>query len=149
MLRTTPLYNIPPRKIKITTQESILKIPINCSPEGISATVLFRHKSVLEMGMGWPLGPESPGSVSEIKQRLSCVRVETDVPSHRAPGIVCSSYLPKATADQEIVQRKPIKNIKVAVVIAVIALTITEHLLSTRHYSTCFTCIKSFTLTIA
>lgn len=77
MLHTTSLYNIPPCKIKITTQESVLRIPINSSPEDISATVLFRHKSVLEMGMGWPLGPESPGRVSEIKQRLSCVLVET------------------------------------------------------------------------
>lgn len=80
---------------------------------------------------------------------VMCPCRNPDVPSHRGPGIVCSSYLPKATADQEIVQVKPIKNIKVAVVIAVTALTITEHLLSARRYSTCFTCIKSFTLTIA
>lgn len=61
---------------------------------------------------------------------VMCPCRNPDVPSHRGPGIVCSSYLPKATADQEIVQVKPIKNIKVAVVIAVTALTITEHLLS-------------------
>lgn len=77
---------------------------------------------------------------------VMCPCRNPDVPSHRGPGIVCSSYLPKATADQEIVQVKPIKNIKVAVVIAVTALTITEHLLSARRYSMCFTCINHLLL---
>ena len=91
------------------------------------------------MGMGWSLGLEWPWRVSEITQRLSHDLVNPGVCPHIGDqGQVWSSYLQRATVDQDIGQRKPIRSVKGAVVITEEQLTTTENLPKARHEPECF-----------
>ena len=65
------------------------------------------------MGMGWSLGLESPGRVSEITQRLSHDLVNPGVCPHiQDQGRVWPSHLQRAIVDPDIGPRKPIRSVK-------------------------------------